>query len=189
MTDEATVDRVTEKEQWDLQWHVMISFAYHRKRERFLDSLDRAAKALSALSGSVAFAAILGQLAPKAGLWASGVAAVTSTLSLVYGPSTTARRHSELARDFKKLESDMCAAGPRHTEKQHYEFKARALMLEASEPPQLGALVTQCHNELTIAQNIDAKIERVPIWQRGVLAHLYDWDQSKVNRPPPSVPG
>jgi hypothetical protein len=175
----------TEQEEWALQWHVMLSFAYHRKRERFLDGSDRMANALAALAGASAFAAILGKLPTEVGLWASGIVAVTSTLVLVYGPAATARRHSELARDFKKLEAEMCGVGPGRSQKQHFEFKARALALEASEPPQLGALVTECHNELSVAHDLNAKITPLPWWQRGLLLHLINFDQSEVDRPTP----
>lgn len=165
----------------------MLSFAYHRKRERFLDGADRFANAISALFGAGAFASILAQLPPAFGLTAAATTALTSTLVLVYTPAATARRHSELARDFKKLEAEMCEAGPRLSARQFHALKARALMLEASEPPQLGALVTQCHNELTVALDRNAEITPLPRMQRW-MKNWIDFDQSNVNRPTPPEP-
>ena len=183
----AISELASREEQWSLHWHVTLSFSYHRKRERFLDGADRFANAFSALSGAGAFAAILGKLPSEFGLVASAFAALTSTLILVYTPAATARRHSDLARDFKKLEAEICEAGPDYSVKQHHEFKARALMLEAAEPPQLNALVTQCHNELTIALDRDAEITPLPFWQR-MFKNWLDFDQSKISRPVPTQP-
>lgn len=179
--DTAGLANLVDQDLRDLQWRVALSFAYHRKRERFLDGADRCANAISALAGAGAFATIVAEWS-GIGLAASAIVALTSTLVLVYGPAATARRHAELARDFKKLEADMCSAGPAHTAKQHYEFKARALNLEASEPPQLGALVTQCHNEMTTAENHKAVIERLPFFQR-LFMNWFDFDQSRVEPP------
>jgi hypothetical protein len=57
-------------------------------------------------------------------------------------------------------------------------------MLEASEPPQLGALVTQCHNELTVAQDPNADITPLP-WHQRLLKNWLDFDQSGIDRQTP----
>ena len=160
---------------WDLLWHVRLSGLYHLKRERFLDGVDRASKALSALGGAAAFAHIKSN--PDIGLWVTGAIAVVSTLSLVYGPSTKARKHAELARDFKTLDSDIVAAGQNLTEDQVAKFDARYLKIEASEPAALGALVTQCHNELAVAIGHKDHVTQLP-WVQRMFKNWFDFDQS-----------
>ena len=160
---------------WDLLWRVRLSGLYHLKRERFLDGVDKAAKGLSALGGAAAFSQIKAD--PNIGLWIIGVITLVSTASLVYGPSAKARKHSELARDFKRLESDIVGAGADSTLEQTCKFDVQFLKIESSEPAALGALVTQCHNELSVAIGQPDRITRLPLVQRA-FKNWFDFDQS-----------
>ena len=65
----------------DLLWRVRLSALYHLKRERFLDGIDRAAKAVSALGGAAAFSQI--RVEPSVSLWITGFITIVSSLSLV----------------------------------------------------------------------------------------------------------
>lgn len=161
--------------QWDLLWRVRLSALYHLKRERFLDGVDKTAKAVSALGGAAAFSQI--KSAPDWGLWITGIITLVSTLSLVYGPSGKARKHAELARDFKRLESDIVAAGVNLSAEQISAFDARYLTLESSEPAALGALVTQCHNELSMAIGQHAHVTPLPLFHR-LFKNWFDIDQT-----------
>lgn len=160
---------------WDLVWRIRLSSLYHLKRERFLDGVDKASKAVSALGGAAAFSQV--KTAGDSGLWITGFITLIATLSLVYGPSTKARKHAELARDYKRLESDIAACGEDISAPQLSKFEAKFISLESSEPASLGALVTQCHNELS--ESIDAKghITPLPIWQR-LFKNWFDIDQT-----------
>lgn len=162
--------------QWDLLWKVRLSALYHLKRERFLDGVDRLAKAVSALGGAAAFSQIKAD--PVLGLWITAIITVVATLSLVYSPCAKARRHAELARDFKRLESDMVAAGSELGESEVVQFKAKFVSLESSEPAALGALVTQCHNELALAVGQHAHITPLPLWHR-LFKNWFDIDQAQ----------
>lgn len=163
--------------QWDLLWRIRLSGLYHLKRERFLDGIEKAAKGLSALGGAAAFSQI--KTAPGIGLWFIGLLTVVSTASLVYGPSAKARKHSELARDLKRLESDIvgASAGADLTLEQIAKFDAQFLKIESSEPAALGALVTQCHNELSVAIGQRDQITPLPLIQR-IFKNWLDFDQS-----------
>lgn len=161
---------------WDLVWRVRLSALYHLKRERFLDGVDRFSKALSALGGAAAFSQIRAE--PLVGLWITGVITVVSTLSLVYGPSGKARKHAELAREFRRLESDIVGAGSELTDAQVTAFNARYLSLESSEPAALGALVTQCHNELAMAIGQHGSITPLPLLHR-LFKNWLDIDQTQ----------
>lgn len=160
---------------WNLLWGVQLSSLYHLKRERFLDGADRAAKAVSALGGAAAFSQI--KTDPTLGLWITGAVAVIATLSLVYGPAIKARRHSELARDFKRLEAEIAAVWQDLTSQQAAVFQAKYLSIESGEPASLGALVTQCHNELSIARDKATAVTPLP-WKQRLFKNWFDFDQS-----------
>ncbi|MDP3165138.1 MAG: hypothetical protein Q8N06_06745 [Hydrogenophaga sp.] len=170
---------------WDIRWRLMMSSMYHQKRERFLDGLDRFAKFLSAIGGAAAFAQIKAD--PELSMWFAGSIALISTLSLTYGPAAKARRHAELARDYKRLEAELVECGNDFDDAKLSGFDAKLLRLEASEPATLGALVTQCHNELSVAFDHAAKVTPLPWWQRP-LKNVFDFDQSLGNMTPPTKP-
>ena len=172
MTTPATT--VTPK--WDLLWRVRLSALYHLKRERFLDGVDKTVKAVSALGGAAAFSQIKSE--PIVGLWITAIIAVLGTISLVYSPSAKARKHAELARDFKRLESDIVAMGFDLTDQQVAQFNATFILLESSEPASLGALVTQCHNELAMAIGQCGHITPLPLWHR-LFKNWFDIDQAQ----------
>ena len=160
---------------WDIVWRVRLSALYHLKRERFLDGVDKASKAVSSLGGAAAFSQV--KNTDDVGLWITGVITLVATLSLVYGPSTKARKHSELARDFKRIEAEIVNIGKTITEAQLAKLESQYISLESSEPASLGALVTQCHNELSSAIGEHSQITPLPFWQR-FFKNWFDIDQT-----------
>lgn len=158
----------------DLLWRVRLSALYHLKRERFLDGVDRAGSAVAALGGAAAFASI--QTNPDFGQSIAGFIAIISAGALVYGPAAKARRHSELARDYRLLEADVVEQTDWSDDKLA-RFNSRYSRLEASEPAALGALVTQCHNELAAAQGSREHITPLR-WYERLLKNWLDFDQS-----------
>lgn len=163
---------------WCLLWSVRLSALYHLKRERFLDGMDKTAKAVSAIGGAAAFS----QLKDHAtfGLWVVGFITLVSTLSLVYGPSAKARRHAELARDYKRLEAEIILVGTVISEAQIAKYDSQRVCLEASEPASLGALTTQCHNELCEAIGDKSQITPIPFWH-WFFKNWFDIDQTIKN--------
>lgn len=160
---------------WELLWALRLSALYHLKRERFLDGADKAAKAITALGGAAAFSQLKDH--PAFGMWVVGFITVVSTLSLVYGAAAKARKHAELARDFRRLESEVLAAGAAITPAQVTKFEAQRVSLESSEPAALGALVTQCHNELCEAHGLRDCVTPLPFWHR-IFKNWLDIDQT-----------
>lgn len=163
----------------DLLWRVRLSALYHLKRERFLDGVDRASSAITALGGAAAFASI--QNNPDFGQATAGFIAIVAACSLVYSPAAKARRHSELARDYRLIEADAAEETEWSAEKLA-KFNSRYSRLEASEPAALGALVTQCHNELAAALGTNGHITPLPPHQR-LLKNIWDFDQSTSQAP------
>lgn len=160
---------------WDLLWRIRLSSLYHQKRERFLDGLDRACKAATAIAGGAAFAQLRDN--PDFGMWVTGGIAIVSTLSLVYGFSGKARKHAQLARDFKRLEAEIVAESTSLSEEKLARFESRLVSLGASEPPALGALVTHCHNELATSIGHTDQVTKLPRHQ-WLLMNWFDFDQS-----------
>ncbi len=172
ITDRTTNDTVST---WDLLWRVRLSALYHLKRERFLDGIDKSAKLIGALGGAAAFSQI--KTNGDIGQYITALITVVSTVSLVYGPSAKARKHAELARDFKKLEAKIIEIGKLVSEAILSGFESQFLSIESSEPAALGALVTQCHNELCEAYGLRENITPLPIWQK-ILKNYFDFDQT-----------
>ena len=176
----STLDDQTADKRHQLIWRVQLSVMYHLKRERFLDGMDRGAKAVSALGGAAAFAFLKSN--NDYGQWITGVIAITSALSLVYSPSTKARKHADLARDFKLLEADILGKGDAITSAELAVFESKFVRIEATEPATLGALVTQCHNELSAATGQREHITPLPLLQRA-FKNWFDFDQSITQEP------
>ncbi len=161
---------------WKMRHEVLyrceLSALYHQKRERFFEAADKAGKAVAVIGGSAALAKLA---APDALVWIAGAITVTSTLSLVLGFSERARRHAELARGFKQIEADIRRAGERNFDDvQVCDWAARVAVLEASEPPALGALVRVCQNELALARGEKEAIRPIRFHHR-LLAHILDF--------------
>lgn len=109
------------------------------------------------------------------------VAATWSPVSLVFGLSDRARRHADLARNFRQLESEIVARGERDfTEADIASWSAKERLLETSEPPALGNLVRICQNELAIAQNQAKEVRKVGFF-RYLLAHFIDLPLANSN--------
>lgn len=160
---------------WDLLWRIRLSALYHRKRERFLDGLDRFSKAVTAIAGGAAFAQLRAN--PDLGVWITGGIVIVSTLSLVYGIAGKARRHAQLASDFKRLEAEVVMQSHSLSDDQLAQFESRLVSLEVTEPPALGALVTHCHNELATSTGHSNRVTQLPLYQ-SLLKNWFDFDQS-----------
>ncbi|MGA0569627.1 hypothetical protein ACO2Q9_02780 [Variovorax sp. VNK109] len=163
--------------QWEIVWKCMVSALYHQKRERFLDGMDRFAKFVGIVAGAAVFAKLTEH--PLLGAWFAGIFTIITAASLAYDPASKARRHAELARDFKRLQSEVVRKGELSArDLRHYE--AETLILESGEPAALSALVTHCHNELTTALGQD--VQPLPLWQ-WLSMHFIDFDQSRKPAP------
>lgn len=161
----------------DVLFRVELSALYHQKRERFFEACDKLAKAVAVIGGSAALAKIGG---PDALIWVAAAITVTSTLSLVFGLSDRARRHGDLARNFRQLEAEIVARGERDfTESDLATWASRERLLETTEPPALGNLVRICQNELAIAQGQGECVRSVGFF-RHLFAHLVDFPMAKV---------
>ncbi len=149
-----------------------LSTLYHQKRERFFQVCDKLGSAAGVIGGSAALASLSN---PALLAWIALVITVVSAAALVIGFSDRARRHADLAKDFRQLEAAIVGRGERDfTEQDVSAWDASARMLESTEPPALGALVVLCQNELARAQGHDGHVVHLSFMQR-TLAHLFDF--------------
>ena len=178
MTQE-TIESSYSQESWNLYWRVMLSALYHQKRERFLDGVDRAAQAAGVLGGAAAFSQIIGNVAY--GWIPAGIVAIVSAAALCYGPGAKARRHSELAREFKRLHAKIMMAGDPPSQQDINQFNSELLLLEADEPAALRCLVRQCENELSEAFGKDEDVRPLSSWDRFWM-NIVDLDPSRHSK-------
>jgi hypothetical protein len=157
-----------------------LAVRYHQRREGFFDSLDRFTTAITALSATAAAAVIYQKSGSVPGspgsleLVLTGLAAVMAAVAVSYSPGARARLHGQLASDFRKLWAEMVGAGEEWSAEQCDKFEAKLLLAESSEPPAMAALVTQCENEIALAEGQPRRI-RVLGW-RGWLMHFWNFD-------------
>lgn len=159
----------------------MLSALYHQKRERFLDGVDRFAQCVGVLGGAAAFSQIIGNV--RFGWIPAGIVALVSSVALCYGPGAKARKHSELARDFKRLHAKIMLAGDLKSGEELNKFNADLLLLEAEEPGALRCLVRQCENELSEAFGHDQDVRPLVWWDR-LWMNIVDLDPSRNDTPP-----
>jgi hypothetical protein len=152
-----------------------VSAAYHGKRERFYNVLERIFQAFTAITATAAFAEITGK--GNLARWFALAAAIASILPLVFSFAENARKHGQLKAGFKMLLSSMYAAGVEFTEEQFTSFKAQVADLEAGEPAALAALVIQCQNEIAAAKR--QRCYPLTLWE-WLGMHFYSFDPTVI---------
>ncbi len=105
-----------------------------------------------------------------------------SAASLVFGLAESARRHSDLATQHKRLEAEILAAGENSpTEAELPRWSARCAEIEAGEPDALFVLTQLCEERLNLANGTPEKSPTVGPVKR-LLAQYFSFSP----RPNPS---
>jgi len=164
---------------WDKRHAVLyrteLSTLYHQKRERFFSVCDKLGNAVGVIGGSAALASLSN---PVLLAWIALTITVMSSVALVFGFSDRARRHADLAKDFRLLEAAIVGRGERDfTEQDISGWDSSTRSMESTEPPALGALVVLCQNELARAQGHTGYIVQMN-WMQRMLAHFVDFEVS-----------
>lgn len=166
------------KERSSVLLKIELSALYHLKRERFFELLDKISKAISVIGGSAA----LWKSTQNHGNFLEIVASiitVTSALSLVLSFSDRSRRHSEFARNYRKILIDVHKKGSRgFNEEDLNQWMAQICEIEMGEPLALSTLVIICQNELAVARDAEEVIVPIPFWKR-MFAHFFDMPMQK----------
>lgn len=187
---EAEQSDATYQHSWErrhaIVYGLQLSVLYHRKRERYYDMLERMLQTLVTASATSGVSLLLAT-DKKAELWLVGAAAVISMIQLAYSPAARARQHAQLASDYQVLWAEAAARGEHWTDEDCNSFQSKSLRIGATSPPQLGALVVDCENELALAYGAPSEVRRVPIYMRW-LKHVWNWDISRLSAAPPLSP-
>lgn len=155
----------------DVKFKAELSALYHQKRERFFELFDKLSKVANLFAGS---AALWRVAEAKSLATVAIIMSVSSALALVFSWSERARRHSELARNYRDVLTKIAAEGEDSLELRTINSWASEICaIEAKEPPSLAALVVACHNELAIARNQDSEYHPQKLWVRCCM-HFFD---------------
>lgn len=157
----------------EVSYRLRLSIRYHQRRTRFFDLWDKWIKALVVLASTSAFATLTIEAAGTSiAKWTSAVIAAMSALSLVFAFSEKARIHANLTRRYSELEAELAAM--RASRKGSLaDIDRRIRLIEADEPPSLGALVVLCQNEIALQEGHENSITSLR-WYQRVLAHFVD---------------
>jgi hypothetical protein len=165
-----------------LLFAVRRSIRYHRRRMRFFDQLGKWNSGLSVVFGSTAAASILTGASKALSSACAIVVVVVQTIDLLVGSGKVARDHSDLARRFVALESEMIVTAPSPESLKALEVKR--LAIEADEPAIYRTLDVLCHNEQARADgHPSSELWDVPRLQR-TLAHIISFDTAKLMKLP-----
>jgi hypothetical protein len=166
----------------DSIYRMQLSVLYHRKRERYFDMIERLLQALVTASASGGVALLLAAQNDKGyELWFVAAAAVVSMFQLAYAPAARARQHAQLASDYQSLWSESVAVGEFWSAQMCDSVQSKWLRIGTSSPPQLGALVVDCENELALAYDSKENIRRLPLHMRA-FKHLWNWNTTSLKK-------
>jgi len=166
----------------DLLFAVRRSVRYHRRRQRFLEGVNRVIRIVLLLSGFGTITVVTAKLGESWTLACAFVIAVVTAIDLVTGVGKSASLHGVLAGSFLALEREMIQAGDESSDKSVREFMARRLEIEADEPAILRVLDCMCHNDLLRAMGYDdQEYADIPWWQR-LLAHVSNFGEHRIRK-------
>ncbi len=148
----------------DIRLRALMNRMYYQERQRIFEFRDGAAKAISLLSGSVAFANVTDALVVK---YAAAIVTLVGAAALVFGFGSKARESAKRSAEWALLERDIESAGERDfVEAQLNEWAARCNEIEAGEPsPHLG-LLERCYLRACEALGSKPTPSKLFWWQR-----------------------
>ena len=169
----------------DLLFDVRRSVRYHIRRQKFFQNFHRIVLFSSLILGSWTLAALAEAVGTSWPLWLKVFPA--ATVSVLAGIDLVARstekswQHSNLARQFIKLERRMVSGSADLNEELIRGLKGKRLKIEAAEPPVLRVLDTLCYNEMKRAMGYKKdEMIKVSIFQR-LCAPFFDLFESTIH--------
>ena len=129
-----------------LKFSLDKSLRYHQRRRGFLETVHRAIMFVVVLTGTAAFANIVGQ--PEI---LGGLAALLGVIDLTYSPGTRARDHLILHQRISALLAEITTESS-PSDQDLREWLAERYRVEADEPPIYWALEKDCWNEICFAR-------------------------------------
>lgn len=156
-----------------LQGRVNTSIRYHRMRSAFFSKLNTLISMGTFIAGSGVVVAALSQAEGTLVHGVFGALTVSAqAVALYVNPSQRAQSHSDLAREFQRLEEQMTRAGDLPSAKQVREFEACAVGIERQEPPTNWVTYAMAYNEYVSKIGRLSMLRRVTWWHRA-LGHVF----------------
>lgn len=151
---------------WNLRFRLGVSRRYNARLAAHYAGAANVATVASLIGGSVSFANALGGVS-GAPFLASLVVTAASAFSLVFRWADKARAHTDLYRQYTRLQERMVRAGEPPATDALQEIEAGLLLIEESEPAPKIAFMVLCQAEETRSLGIDpGERLRLRWWQR-----------------------
>lgn len=158
-----------------LLYLTQLSYKYHSKREHFFALADRIDKVATLSLGTVAFTKITSEGVQNNLGWMFGIIAI---IALVFNFSDRARKHNDLATEFKLLESKIEEQGVLDlSDESLNKWNAERIRIEIGEPPVLCALVRICQNEMAASKGLVSDIFPLK-WHQRLFAYFWPFSES-----------
>lgn len=143
----------------DLEYQILLSGNYHRKRESFFEGLDVSSKIVSLMAISSIVAAPI----PLWLSWAfAAISVVFTILSVSCDFAGRATRHRVLAERFSHLRKRIHEGSPES------QIRIELLDIQSQEPPVVTAVAQICQDEIDYAQGCEVTMKRLNFWRRVV---------------------
>ena len=157
------------RDRYHLAFGIRRSARYHSKRQAFFEAIDQATTFVLIILGSGAMVPIW----EGDRFWLGLAVASVSGLKLVFGFGRKASIHSQLVKDFMRLEKELSQD---ESEETFRRVKGMKNDLDASEPPVLRVLDVICHNEINRALDIDDPREYAEVSPlQRLTAPFFSW--------------
>jgi hypothetical protein len=148
----------------DIRLRALMNRMYYQERQSIFEFRDGAAKAISLISGSIAFANVANPMIVK---WAAAAVTITGIASLVFGFGNKARESAKRSAEWALLERDMESTGERDfTEQDLNDWAARCNEIEAGEPAPHPGLLERCYLRACAALGSTPSPSKLSLWQR-----------------------
>ena len=158
---------------YKLEFAARKSIRYLTKRKRFFDNWHYFGVAVTALSGSGAFASLMSDGTNTIAKILTGITAVASSLDLAVGFSKRGKQYDRLQKRFSDLLIETIKS--ERTEQKLKQLEAERLQIEKDEPPTLVALDIFCHNEECLAQDQKDNLYKFDFFHR-CLMHWWSFE-------------
>jgi hypothetical protein len=148
----------------DIRLRALMNRMYYQERQSIFEFRDGLAKAISLISGSVAFANVTD---PQIVKYAAAAVTLVGAVALVFGFGNKARESAKRSAEWAFLERDIESAGERDfVEAQLNEWAARCNEIEAGEPAPHPGLLECCYLRACESLGSKPSPSKLSWWQR-----------------------
>lgn len=151
------------RERHGLLHAAMVSYRYHRYRQRFFDLIDKLTKAATVMLGATLLGTWFKEQAP---LFASLISGL-GLMSLVFSYGDRKQSHKELSEGFMDLAGKIEGLPAKSlSDTVIAQWNLDVAKLSSKEPPTLKTLALICHYEQAVAEGKGESAKRPPGYRR-----------------------